>query len=163
LATASELALVFGAVQLDHLHVDANLVVGIHTDNLIGDHVVDVVDGLQNTFTQITLLVAITHFKGFTLAGRCAGRDRSATKGAGLEIYLHLQGGISAGIKDFSGIYIYNLTHLQPPCMEWIWRRSDLREDNLIFYSTEITKIQPTAQKKLVMSQDFTLLRKNAM
>ena len=126
----AQLALVFGAVQLDHAHVDADLVDGVHADQVFGDDVVDVVDGLEDALAEVALLVAVAQLHGLALAGGCAGRHGGAAEGARLQIDFHLQGRIAAGIKDLSGIDIYDLTHYCPLARNGYGGRLNLRNNS---------------------------------
>jgi hypothetical protein len=72
----AELAFVLGAVEFDHGAVDIHLIQGGQTDDRIGDDGVDVFDGLENAFAQVTVFVSVTKLDSFVDAGGGAGRER---------------------------------------------------------------------------------------
>ena len=92
--------------------------VGLHADDLVGDLVVDIVNGLQHTLAEIAGLVAVPQFQCFALAGGCSGRDCGPSHAPSLKKNLDLQGRIPAGIEDFPGVNISDLTHYCP----LVWR-----------------------------------------
>ena len=65
----TQVTFVFRTVQFDHDLVDIRLFVGIDTDEGLRDLVVDVVNGFQYAFAQVTGFVAVTQFQSFFLAG----------------------------------------------------------------------------------------------
>ena len=65
----TQVAFVFRTVQFDHDLVDIRLFVGIDTDEGLRDLVVDVVNGFQYAFAQVTGFVAVTQFQSFFLTG----------------------------------------------------------------------------------------------
>ena len=74
----AQLALVRGAVQVQHGLVDAALVGGVEAGQCRGDLVDDRVNGLLDTLAEVTALVAVTEFDGFVLAGGSPGRNGCA-------------------------------------------------------------------------------------
>ena len=65
----AELALVGGAVELEHEAVEAALVGGVEADDLGGDDVVDVGDRLLDALAQVAALVAIAQLDGLEGTG----------------------------------------------------------------------------------------------
>ena len=68
----AQAAFVVGAIQIDHAGIDSTLCCGIQTQHRLAQCTVDVGHGLAYALAQVTLLIAITQFDGFTRAGGCA-------------------------------------------------------------------------------------------
>ena len=93
----AELRLGLGAVDLEHGAVDAELVASVEAEQLGGDGVVDVGDGLEDALAAVALLGvdalgellgghgAVAELMGLVGAGGGAGGDRGAAVGDGLE------------------------------------------------------------------------------
>ena len=94
----AELGLVGRAVQGDQGLVDDALVGGVEAEQLLGDLVVHVVDGLVDRLAAV-LLPAVAQLDGFELAGRGAGRHRGAPGGARFELDLDLDRGVAAASR----------------------------------------------------------------
>src|SRR5262249_34927941 len=58
-------------------------------------------DGLAHTFAAIARFVAIAQFECFARTRRCAGWNRCAPEGAGVEREINFNGGIAARVEDF--------------------------------------------------------------
>ncbi len=65
----TQVALEFGAVNLQHPLVDPHLITGFHADQFISDLVVDIIHRLQHPFAQVAAFVAVPQFQCLTLAG----------------------------------------------------------------------------------------------
>ncbi len=100
-----------------------DLIGGFPAEQRIGDHFVDVSDGFQNAFAEITALVAIAQFQRFALAGGGAARYRGAAHDAAFQVNFDFNGWIAARIKNFTGINVDDLTHDFCPLTfeEWLW------------------------------------------
>ena len=81
----AEPGLVFGAVDGDHGGVDEALVGGVHAGELGGEDGLDVLDGLEDAFAEVVLLVAVAELDGLVLAGGGAGGDGGAAHGSAVE------------------------------------------------------------------------------
>ena len=115
----AELLLGLGAVGADQRAVDVGLVVRLQADDLGAEHAVDVVDRLEHALAAVALLVAVAQLEGLAAAGGRAGGHGEAAPGAALEGDLHLDGGVAAGIEDFTGQDVDDLGHgAHPPV--WI-------------------------------------------
>ncbi len=103
-----QLALVLGAVQIDHPPVQGGLIQGVHAGQFVGQNVVDVVDRLEHALAQVKRLVAVAKFQGLVNArARAAGNRRPAERTVG-QLHVDLDRGVSAAIKDLSGMDIEN-------------------------------------------------------
>src|SRR5262249_17242199 len=69
---------------------------------------VDVVDGLQHTFAEIALLVAVAQFKCFVFACRGARRNNRAAARTVLQHAVDFNCGVSTRIQDFSSFDRFN-------------------------------------------------------
>ena len=106
---STQLRLGLRAVEGYHGLVDAHLIGHVHADNGGSDHLVYVLDGVQNALAQITALVAVTKFEGLVLARRCAARNGCAAECAGYGTYFDLDGRIASRVEDLSCVNLYNL------------------------------------------------------
>jgi hypothetical protein len=70
----SQLALVICTVQLHHPLVDADLVRGIPALECVRQHLIHVVDGLEDTFPKILRFVAVPQFPGLVSTGTRSAR-----------------------------------------------------------------------------------------
>ena len=107
----TEVALRGGAVQRDHRFVDADLVGYGHTENLLRNHLVDILHGFQYSLAAVTALIAVTQFERLVFARRCSRRHGRTAESAAGGGYFDFDGRIPAGIQDLSGMNTYNLTH----------------------------------------------------
>ncbi len=116
----SELALVFGTVELDHGAVDLHLFEGIHPADFGGDDVVDVLDGLGDALAEVSGLVPVAKFDGLVDTRGCSGRHGGAAQCPVLEDDVHLDGGIAARIQDFAGFDVFDYAHvIFSFCVNW--------------------------------------------
>ena len=99
-----------GPVELDEGAVKPLLVAGLPAANGIGDLAVDVLHGTQDALAT-ERLTAVTQLDGLVLAGRRPGRDRGATKRAGLETHVDLNGGVAATVEDLAGMDVRDRAH----------------------------------------------------
>ena len=76
MAFAPSFALGRRTVERDHGLVDTDLVGYVHADDGRGDHLVDILDGVQYALAQVTALVAVAELERFVLARRCAATER---------------------------------------------------------------------------------------
>ncbi len=97
----AELGLVRRAVELDEHAVDEALVGGVEPDDLLGDHVVHVVDGGAHALAEVLTRV-VAQLDRLVLAGGGAGGHVGATDRAGLELDLDLDRGVAAGVEDLA-------------------------------------------------------------
>src|ERR1041385_591086 len=104
----TETALVFRAIQFDHFLIQNALIGSLHTGQSLGDFTVHVFHGLEHTFAQIALLVAITEFNRFVLTGGGAAGNRSASFDSADQRDFSFDRGIAAGIKYLAGMYFLN-------------------------------------------------------
>ena len=105
------------SVEGEHRLVESDLVIGISADDGGGDDFVDVLDGLENTLSSVSRLVAVSQFEGFVLAGGSAGRNDGASANAVIEMDFDFDSRISAGIQNFTTMNILNLCHLISPIL----------------------------------------------
>ena len=108
----AQAALVGSAVQLDHGLVDGHLVQGVHADQALSQLGVHVGHGLLHALAQVAVLVAVAQLAGLVHAGGSAGGHGGAAHGAVLQDNLHLDGGVAAGVDNFTAKDINNFKHL---------------------------------------------------
>ena len=106
------MGLVGGAIQLDEGLVNGYLVQDVGADQRLGDLGVHVGHGLLHALAQVTALVAVPQLTGLIDAGGSAGGHSGAAHGAVLQDDLHLDGGIAAGVNNFTAEDINNFKHL---------------------------------------------------
>ncbi len=104
-------ALVVGAVEFDHRHVDADLFGGIHADDFIGDLSVHGGDRFENTFAHVAALVAIPLFNGLVCAGGCARWHGGAADGAVFQKDVDFDRGVAPAVEDFAGVDVDDGAH----------------------------------------------------
>ena len=107
----AEVALVVGAVDVDHQLVDGALVVGLEAHELVSDLVVHVLDGVLHAFAQVTVLVAVAQLDRLEGAGRCTGRHHRAPHGAAFQHHFHLNRGIAARVENLAPEHIDDHAH----------------------------------------------------
>lgn len=108
----AELALVGGAVQVDHGLVDVALIVGFLADELGGDLLDDGVNGVLDALAEVAALVAIATLDGLKRAGGRAGGNGRARSGAVLEDDLNLNGRVTARVEDLACTNAFNNCHV---------------------------------------------------
>jgi hypothetical protein len=108
----AELGLVLGPVEVDHCSVDVHSFECVQAANLRGDGGVDVLDGLEDAFTEIALLVAVAEFHGLVLAGAGAGWDGCPAKSAVFQYNVYLDCGIPTGIQYLARLYVFDNAHI---------------------------------------------------
>ena len=104
-----QLALVLGAVQVDHAAVQGGLVQGVHAGQLIGQDVVDVFDRLQHALAQIQRLVAVAKFQRLVNSGARAAGDRRAAERTVGKLHVDFDRRVSAAVENLSGMDVENL------------------------------------------------------
>ena len=72
---------------------------------------VNIVNSLGNTFAEIAIVITVPQFQCFVFAGAGAGRNCRAAHYAAFQLYFYLDGGISAGVDDFSAVNVYYNGH----------------------------------------------------
>ena len=107
----AELALVRGAVELDHRVVESTLIGGIHADDLRSDDFVHGLDGVEHALALVTGLVAIATLPSLCGTGGGAGRNQAAALCAVFGLEIDLDGRVATGIKDFARVYAFNCCH----------------------------------------------------
>ena len=75
------------------------------------DFVDDGVDGLGDALTQVALRISVAQLHGFELTGGGTGGNAGTTDGLIGQQHFHLDGGISPGIQDFTGVCGNDLGH----------------------------------------------------
>ena len=98
----TELCFIFRTVHGQHHRVNVGLQRGILAGQGRCDHLVDVPDGLDDAFSEISFLVPITQFQRLVLARRCPGRHNGTPAKSGFEHAVHFHGRIPAGIQNLS-------------------------------------------------------------
>ena len=126
----AELALVGGAVKVDHGLVDAALVGRVETGQGRGDLVDDGVDGLLDALAEVAALVAVAQFNGLVFAGGGAGGNCCAADLAVGEQDFNFYGRVATGIEDFAGVDGIDKRHGYAPLGEAICRESDCLESS---------------------------------
>jgi hypothetical protein len=103
----AELALVRGAIEIDHGLIDAELIEGIHALDFFEDGGVDVFDGLGDALA-VVLLAAIAQFDGFVGAGGSAGGNGGAAEAAVIQNHIDFDGGVAAAIVNLATLDVDN-------------------------------------------------------
>ena len=107
----TDAGLVVGAVEFDERLVDETLIVAFESDDDFVDFVDDGVDGLGDALAQVALRISVAQLHGFELTGGGAGGNAGTTDGLIGQQHFHLDGGISPGIQDFTGVCGNDLGH----------------------------------------------------
>ena len=105
----AELRLGRRTVERDHGLVDTHLVGNVHADDGRGDHLVDILDGVQYALAQVTALIAVAELERFVLARRCAARNGCASECTRNGANFDLDGRIASRVEDFPCVNLYNL------------------------------------------------------
>ena len=107
----AQLALRRRTVEHQHGIVKVALFAGIHAFKFRRNHLVDVLDGLQNALARIAALVAIAQLQRFMLAGGGAAGNRRSPACPALQNDVSFDRGITARIQNFAGQNQLNLSH----------------------------------------------------
>ena len=105
----AELRLGLRAVEGDHGLVDADLIGNVHADDGRGDHLIDVLHGVQHALAQVAALVAVAELEGLVLTRRCAARNGCTTECTGYGTNFDLNGRIASRVEDLPCVNLYNL------------------------------------------------------
>src|SRR6202020_1162429 len=114
---SAALGFVFRAVDRDHGSVDEALVGAVHAGKLGTEDGLDIFDGVKNAFTEVVVLVSIAELDSFMFAGGGAAGNGGAAFGSSVEDNIGFDGGIAAGVKDFTGVDRDDLSHVAPVCL----------------------------------------------
>ena len=98
----AELALVVGAIQLDHLRIQLRLVARVEADQGHLEHGVDVLDRPERALATIALGVAIAQLHRLARPGGCARWHGCAAVDAGGQDDVRLDGRVAARIDDLA-------------------------------------------------------------
>ncbi len=112
----SEFGFVLGAVDVYHGGVDEALVGGVHAREFGTENGLDVFYGVEDTFTEVVLLVSVTEFDGLVLSGRGSTGDGGAAFGSAIEQDVGFDGWIASGVEDFACVDRDDLSHVAPVC-----------------------------------------------
>jgi len=82
----------------------------IHADDAGAERLVDVVDGLSDSFAAPALLVPVAQLEGFVLARRCSARNGSPTVARG-RLDFDFDRGVPARVEDCAGDDGIDLAH----------------------------------------------------
>ncbi|MPM30051.1 hypothetical protein SDC9_76593 [bioreactor metagenome] len=107
----AQLALVRGAVEFEHGLVEEALLGGLEAQQLGGDLLDDVLDGLQDALAAVARIVAVTQLDGLELPGRSAGRDVGAALGVVVEDDLDLDSRVAARVENLAGVDEFDACH----------------------------------------------------
>ena len=99
--------------------VDADLVQRVHADQLVGDLLVDVVDGLGDALAEEQLLVAVAQLPGFVDAGAGAAGDGGPADRAVVERDIDFDGRIAAAIENLAAVDVNNHAHDKGLSIAW--------------------------------------------
>ena len=81
------------------------------------DHLVDVVHRLENALAGIAALVAVAQLQRLVLAGGGSAGNGGASARSAFQDDIGFNGGISAGIQNFTGKNQLNLSHGMSPAL----------------------------------------------
>ena len=101
----AELSLSGRAVEVAHFLVEHLLRGGVRANQRRTNHLVNVVNGLEDPFAQVARLIAVAQFKRFVLACGGAGRHRGAAAMAGSDGDVGLDRGIAAGVENLAAFH----------------------------------------------------------
>ena len=113
----TKFAFIFGSIKAQERLVNLDLTGRFKANEGIADDVVDVIHSLQDAFTEVTVLIPVTQFHGFMNACGSTARNSSAADDAVIKEDLHFNGGVAAGIQDFSCADIFNKSHCYAPLL----------------------------------------------
>jgi len=106
-SVGTELVLVGSSVKLEHEVINGSLVGHLEAalDERRSNHLIDILDGIEDALSMVHLLVTVAHLKGFMHASGGAGGHSSPEEALmGSEVNLH--GGVSTGVKDGAGEHL---------------------------------------------------------
>jgi hypothetical protein len=133
----SEPGLVLGAVDGDHGGVDEALVGGVHAGEFGGEDGLYVFNGLEDTFAEVVLLVAVAEFDRFVLAGGGSAGDSGAATDAAFEDDVGFDCGVAAGVQNFTRLDRDDLGHIAPiVCSCWVLGDNPMGEPVIKFGAT---------------------------
>ena len=107
----AEVGLEWGAIELEHGAVDAELVGDFHAFYDWSDFLVDVGDCFQDAFAKISGFVTIAEFESFAFAGGCAGWDDGARFDAVVEGDFYFNSWVATAVEDFAAMDFYDFCH----------------------------------------------------
>ncbi len=107
----AQVALVVGAVGVDHRLVQRPLVGGVAAHQQLADLGIDVAHGAGDALAQVAGLVAVTQLQRFPGAGGGTAGRAGAGGMAGFQGHIGFDGGVAAGIKNLAGLDVNNLGH----------------------------------------------------
>ncbi|MCY1424711.1 hypothetical protein D3C76_927970 [compost metagenome] len=131
----AQVAFVLGTVELDHDAVEGFLVHRILAQQGGADRAIDVGHGLQDAFTHVTALVAITQLKRLARAGGSTGRRAGTADDAVVEKHVRFHGGIATGVENFTTFDVDDFSHC---CKHSKIDENDAAERNLVSSSGDI-------------------------
>ena len=108
---STQTALVTGSVQSDHHFIDASLIGRFHTNQMKGNFLIYIFNGLQYAFAIITGCISISEFCCFKHTGGCAGWYIRSGKCPIFQYQIYFYCRISSGIQNFSCMYVRNKCH----------------------------------------------------
>lgn len=113
----TKFAFIFGSIKAQERLVNLDLTRRFKANEGIADDVVDVIHSLQDAFTEVTVLIPVTQFHGFMNTCGSTARNSSAADDAVIKEDFHFNGGVAAGIQDFSCTDIFNKSHCYAPLL----------------------------------------------
>ena len=112
MALAPRLALVRGAVELDHQLVESALVGSVHADDLRSDDSsFTALTALRTPLPLVDGLVAIATLPSLGLTGGSAGRNQAQALSAVFGVENDLNGRVAAGIENLTRVNAFNYCH----------------------------------------------------
>jgi hypothetical protein len=94
--------------------VKESLVVGIKTDNGVGDFTVHIFNRQPHPLASVAR-TSVAQFDGFVSTGARSARNCCSTARPRNQSHLHLSGGVTARIEDLSSSHFGNGAHGKPP------------------------------------------------
>ena len=107
----AQLALVRGAVELDHQVVEGALISGIHADDLRSDDLVHGLDRVENTLAAVDGLVAIATLPSLGLTGGSTRGNQTLALSTVFGLQVDLNGRVATGIQNLTCVHAFNCCH----------------------------------------------------
>ena len=99
----AKLALIRGAVQVQHRLVHGDLIQRVHAEQLFGDLFVDVLDSFEHPLAAEAAFVVVAQLQRLVHAGGRARGHRGAAVRAVFQPHFHLDGRVAARIENLAG------------------------------------------------------------
>ena len=110
----TQAAFVVSAIELDHGCVDRLLLGRVKANQRFSDLAIHGINGVQNAFSHVARLVAITLFNRFMCTGGGARRYGCAAHRAIFQIYVHFHSRVASAVENFTAVNVNDRAHGVP-------------------------------------------------